>query len=120
MALYVDDMLLFASPLDTDGLWRDFEKSVQYKHPAAPLQSYLGALYHFDAFGPQKSNAPRSLLTSIDDYVANAVQRFRVEFRDKLTRVISPYLTTEEVSVEGYSPARFSSSASSHLATLLF
>ena len=94
MVVYVDHMLLLASPRDTDGLLRDIEKSVQYKDPAAPLQRYLGSLYHFDAFDPNTSNAPRRLLTSIDDYVANAVQRFKAEFRDKLTRVTSPYLTS--------------------------
>ena len=41
MVVYVDDMLLLASPRHTDSLWRDFEKSVQYKDPAAPLQRYL-------------------------------------------------------------------------------
>ena len=56
----------------------------------------------------------------MDDYVSNAVQRFKAEFRDKLTRVTSPYLTTEEVGVEGYSPGRFSSSASSNVAILDF
>ena len=50
MVIYLDDMLLLASLQDTDSLWRDLEKSVQYKDPAAPLQRYLGALYHFDAF----------------------------------------------------------------------
>ena len=56
----------------------------------------------------------------MDGYASNAVQRFKVEFRDKLTRVTSPYFTAEEIGEEGYSPGRFSSSASGHVATLLF
>ena len=53
MVVYVDDMLLLASLRDMDSLWRDLEKSVQYKDPAAPLQRYLGAL-PFRRLRPQK------------------------------------------------------------------
>ena len=88
--VYVDDVLLLSSPRDTVSLWRELEKSVDYKGPAAPLQRYLGALYQFDAFDPFKPKAPRSLLTSMDDYAANAAQRFKTEFGQKLTRVTSP------------------------------
>ena len=56
--VYVDEMLLLASPRDTDSIWRDLEKSIQYKEPAAVLQRYLGALYHFDAFDTKMSKAP--------------------------------------------------------------
>ena len=56
----------------------------------------------------------------MDDYAANAVQRFNVEFQEKLSRVILLYVTPEESSAEGHSPGRFSSSAFSHDATLLF
>ena len=90
MVVYVDDMLLLSSPRDTVSLWREPEKSVDYKDPAAPLQRYLGALYQFDAFEHFKPKAPRSLLTSMDDYAANAAQRFKTEFGQKLTRVTSP------------------------------
>ena len=37
IVVYVDHMLLLASPRDTDGLLCDIEKSVQYKDPAAPF-----------------------------------------------------------------------------------
>ena len=113
-------MLLLSSPRDTGALWRDLEMSVDYKDPAAPLQRYLGALYHFDVFDPYKPQAPRSLLTSMVDYAANAMQRFTAEFRENLARVISHYITPEEICAEGHSPGRFSSSASSHIAILLF
>ena len=97
MVVYVNDMLLLTSPRDTESLWRDLEKSLDYKDPAAPLRRYLGALYQFDAFDPFKPKAPRSLLTSIDDYATNGVQRFNVAFGQKLTRVTSPYITLEEI-----------------------
>ena len=80
MVVYVNDKLLLSSPRDTESLWRELEKSVHYKDPAASLQRYLGALYQFDAFDPFKPKAPRSLLTSMDDYAANVVQRFKAEF----------------------------------------
>ena len=73
MVVYVDDMLLLSSPRDTESSWREFEKSVDYKDPARPLQRYLGALYQFDAFDPFKPKALPSLLTSMDPYAANAV-----------------------------------------------
>ena len=93
MVVYVDDMLLLFSLRGIDALWNDLEKSVDYKDPAAPLQRYLGALYHSDVFDLKKPKAPRSLLTSMDDSAANAVQRFKTEFTEKLARVISPYIT---------------------------
>ena len=37
MVVYVDDMMLLASPNDTDRLWRELEKSVLYKDPEAIL-----------------------------------------------------------------------------------
>ena len=56
----------------------------------------------------------------MDDCAANAVQRFKTEFCQKLTRATSPYIFFEELNEIGQSPGRFSSSASSHVATLLF
>ena len=120
MAVYVDDMLLLSAPRNTELLWRELEKCVDYEDPAAPLQRYVVVLYQFDAFDPSKPTAPRSLLFLIYDYAANAVQRFKTEFGQKLTRVTSPYISFEELNEIGQSPGRFSSSASSHVATLLF
>ena len=84
------------------------------------MARYLGALYKFDAFDPKKPKAPRSMLTSVDDYVANAVQRFLKEYGKKLSTVTSHHLSSEESGRLGEEPGRFSSSASSHVATLLF
>ena len=44
MVVYVDDMLLLSPPNETDRLWQDLQKNIQFKDPAAPLQRYLGAL----------------------------------------------------------------------------
>ena len=115
MLVYVDDMLLLSAPRDTESLWYELERSVDYKDPAAPLQRYFGALYQFDAFDPSKPKAPRSLLISIDDYVANAVQRFKTECGQKLTRVTSPFISSEELNEIGQSPGRVSSSAFSRV-----
>ena len=90
MAVYVDDMLLLSAPRNTELLWRELEKCVDYEDPAAPLQRYVVVLYQFDAFDPSKPTAPRSLLFLIYDYAANAVQRFKTEFGQKRTRVTSP------------------------------
>ena len=80
MVVYVDDMLLVSAPRDTELLWRELEKCVDCNDPAAPLHRYFGALYHFGAFDLSKPKSPRSLRISIDDYVANVVQRFKTEF----------------------------------------
>ena len=58
MVFYVYGMLLFSSPRDTDALRRDLEQSVGYKDPAAPLQRYLGALYHFNVLTPTSQKRP--------------------------------------------------------------
>ena len=96
-------------------LWRALEKSMVYKDPEAPMARYLGALYKFDAFDEKKPKAPRSMLTSMDDYVANAVQRFLKEYGKKLSVVTSPYISSEDYCQLGEEPGRFSSSASSHV-----
>ena len=56
----------------------------------------------------------------MDDYAANAVQRVNAEFGQTLRCVTSPYITLVEINETGQSPGRFSSSASSHVAILLF
>ena len=94
MVVYVDDMLLLYEKSDTELLWREFEKSVDYTDPAAPMQRYFGVLYQFDAFDPSTPKSPRSLLISTNDYAGNVVQRFKTEFGQKLTRVTSPYISS--------------------------
>ena len=119
MVVYVNDMML-PFPQDTNVPWRALGKIVLHKDSEAPLQGYLGALYKFDAFVQKKPDALRSMLTSMDDYAANAVQRFKIEYGKKLTTVTSPFLTPEDLGQLSEEPGRFSSSASSHVATFLF
>ena len=75
MVVYIDDMMLLAPPKHTSMLRCELEKSVEYKGLEAPMARYLGTLYKFDAYGEKKPNALRSMLASMDDYGANAVQR---------------------------------------------
>ena len=60
MVVRVEGMLILSLPRVTDSFRRDLAKKVDYKDPVMPLQRYLGALYHFDAFDPKKPKAPRS------------------------------------------------------------
>ena len=60
MVVRVDGMLLLSLPRVADSFWRDLETKNDYKDLVKPLQRYLGALYHFDAFDPKKPKAPRS------------------------------------------------------------
>ena len=89
MVVYVDDMMMLSSPKDTNRFWRGLEKSVRHKEQEAPLQRYLAALYKFDVFDEKEQNARRRMLTSMDDYAAKAVQRFKSEYGKKLTTVTS-------------------------------
>ena len=50
MILYVDDMLMLDAPKDVSKLWRDLEKSINFKDPEAPLTRYLGAQHAFRDF----------------------------------------------------------------------
>ena len=84
------------------------------------MARYLVDRYKFDAFDEKKPDAPCSMLTSMDDYAANVVQRFEQEYDKKLTFVTSPYLSSEDCGQLGEEPGRLSSSACSHAATLLF
>ena len=52
------------------------------------MARYLGALYKFDAFDEKKPKAPRSMLTSMDDYAANAVQRGGCELVQRIFGMI--------------------------------
>ena len=61
-----------------------------------------------------------SMKTDMDEYAVNAVNRFKTEYRKNLHRVTSPYLAPEELAQIGEEPGRFSASAFSHVATLLF
>ena len=67
MVVYVDDMMLLSSPKDTNGFWRALEKSVLHRDPEARLHRYFGALCKFESFDQKRPNAPRSMLTSMDD-----------------------------------------------------
>ena len=55
----------------------------------------------------------------MDNYVANAVAKFELEYTGKLSKFASPYPPTEEIAKVGSSPGVFSSCAS-YVATLLF
>ena len=101
MIVYVDDMLMLAAPRDVSGLRREFEKAVNFKDPEASLARYLGAQYKFADFVPKRLNAARSLSTDMDEYAANAVRRFKDEYRTKLHHVTSAYLSPEELAILG-------------------
>ena len=58
------------------------------------MARYLGALYKFDAFNAKKQHVPRSMLTSMDAYAANSVQRFVKE--QNLSKVTSPYFSSQD------------------------
>ena len=58
-------------------------------------------------------------LPSLSEYAANAVSRFKQEYRDKLHHVTSPHQSPEELAQEGEQPGLFRASAASHVATLV-
>ena len=75
MTVYVDDMLLLASPRDTSKIWRALEKRIDFKDPESDIERYLGARYRLDTVCA-KSTTPRMLLTDMNDYAVNATDKF--------------------------------------------
>ena len=119
MVVYVDDLLLIASPSWTNSLWRALEKKVCFKDPEEPIGRYLGAKYCMTNYDETKSDAIRDITIGMHEYALNATARFKEELGRELPRVTSPYITPEEWSKEGEAGA-FQSSCASHVATLLF
>ena len=120
MIVYVDDMLLVATVKDTRMHWRALERRIDYKDLESELSRYLGARYSFTPPDCKNPDAPRTLLTDMDNYVKNAVAKFETEHGANLTKVTSPYLSNDDVAKEGTFPGEFSKSCASHAATLLF
>ena len=120
MIVYVDDMLLLASPRDTPRIWRALEKRIKFKDPEAEMSRYLGARYRLDEVNPKRPDEPRRLQTDMDDYVHNACVRFQMEYGGRLQTVTSPFLPPEVVAEEGTPGGKFVKTCASHVATLLF
>eukprot|EP00971_Amphidinium_carterae_P349606 6491104-Amphidinium_carterae.1 len=113
LAVYVDDLLLTA-PKDTSvEFWDRLGKELEFKDPAGPLERYLGANHVLSSKGKQ-----HTMSVHMKGYIDAAVQRFTTEWGGTLQKVRSPYLGEDEVECEG--EPKFSPSASSHIATLLF
>ena len=107
VVVYVDDMLLLASPKDSDGIWRALEKRVCFKDPEASLARYLGARCRFSDFDPKRPQAPRFMKTDIDDYAVNVVKRFKAKYGRKLHRVTLPNLALELLAQVGEESGTF-------------
>ena len=105
MVVYVGHIMLLSAPKDTGALLCALGKDVDYKDPAAPMARYLGALYKFDAFNSKTPNAPRSMLTSMDDYAANAAQRFVNEYGKNFPKVLQKTTASLARSLAGSRPA---------------
>ena len=64
-------------------------------------------------------NAVRAMPTDMNEYSNNAIAKFKKEYSKTMHKVLSPYLTNEELAQEG-DAGHFSGSSASHMSTLLF
>ena len=125
MVVYVDDILMVAKLTDTMQLWAALDRNVKFKDAAEEIGRYLGANYEYSRYDPKQPNAIRTVSIDMDGYATDATARFERELLEKdpkarLTKVTSPHLPPEVAAQLGVSPGLFTSSCSSHVATLLF
>ena len=121
LVVYVDDILLAAAPRLDDKYWQEIEKLVEFKEPAAPITRYLGAQHKFDDYDGKKPDATRMLEVQMEAYIHNAVDKFMLEHGGKLSNAVtSPFIPKRDWSDPTEEAGRFTSTAASYAATLLF
>ena len=121
LVTYVDDLLLIAPKDVATKFWRDIEKEVEFKESEAPIGRYLGANHHLCTLEGGDCRSGK-MEVEMKGYLADAVTRFEQELGSKLRRVHTPYVSDQvwnDEKLEGQ-PGKFSESAASYIATLLF
>eukprot|EP00971_Amphidinium_carterae_P336445 6472816-Amphidinium_carterae.3 len=114
LAVYVDDLLLTAPKEFSEAFWEKLGKALEFKDPAGPLERYLGANHELS----RVDDKCHIMHVHMRGYIDAAVKRFMLECGQTLQKVRSPYLGEDEVECEG--EPKYTKSASSHIATLLF
>eukprot|EP00971_Amphidinium_carterae_P196352 3895817-Amphidinium_carterae.5 len=115
LAVYVDDLLLGASAEASRTFWRELERCVEFKDPEGPLDRYLGANHELI-----QDDQGGSMVVQMKGYIDSTVARFSKDWGGKMARVTSPYVESESEPEGEQGNCRFTKSASSYVATLLF
>ena len=92
--------------------------------PVGPFTSSLKVLrvphHELEEFSSHDPDAPRTLSTSVKDYIRRAVARFKEEYTGRIVPVTSPYLSEAEWGQDAEDVGLLQASCASHSATVLF
>eukprot|EP00971_Amphidinium_carterae_P349384 6490992-Amphidinium_carterae.1 len=113
LVTYVDDLLLVSPESFANEFWRSLEKKLEFKEREAPLYRYLGANH---------SITGGTMEVEMCGYAQKAVDRFEDELGLKLRVAHTPYVSDgiEKEILKSDERGVHASTASSHIATLLF
>ena len=75
MIVYVDDFILIAPERHEAGLWKELDKHIDFKDPAAPVSRFLGVNHEFKYC----KDGTVTMLTSAKDYLRSAVDEYMKE-----------------------------------------
>ena len=123
LIVYVDDLLMIVLKCLRKEMWDAIGQHVLFKDPNLDVERYLGAYYSLSPLSASEPDAPRVLLTSMEDYILRATAAFQEELGRPLKRVQSPYLPEAELQdPEGDADESgiFAPTCASHAATVLF
>ena len=116
LAVYVDDLLMAASPEDEDRLWQELESKVTFGEPASAIAKFLGA-HH-------RVTRDKDIVTyecQMRDFLLDAAEKFMEETgATHLAFARTPYLPDDFDPKADATPGVHAGTASSHLMKLLY
>ena len=71
MVVYVDDFILISPSKHEDKIWKELDKHILFKDPAAPVSRFLGVNHSF-----KYSNGTCQMLTEGKEYLEHAVKEY--------------------------------------------
>ena len=75
MIVYVDDFILIAPEQHEAGIWKESDKHIDFKDPAAPVTRFLGVNHEIK----HSRDGSVCMLTNAKDYVRSAVDEYEKE-----------------------------------------
>ena len=77
MIVYVDDFILISPAKHEAQIWKELDKHILYKDPAAPLQRFLGVNHDIST----RSDGTYDMLTEGREYLQSAVKEYMKEIK---------------------------------------
>ena len=116
LAVYVDDLLMAASPKDEARLWRELEDKVTFGDPPSIISKFLGGHHTVSV-----NNGVTTVAINMREFLLDAAERFREEIGvGHLAKVRTPYLDEDFAPKGSEKVGSLAKSASSHLMKVLF